>query len=381
MRTLSHLLLVPLVASLSTGSVARADEASASNVRVVDRSSAASESYDPVLDLAEQLARDGDPQAASALAHWVQAQPATPADQDRAQQLSLQHQHRRDTTSAKVRLVIHEAAFGAFVGGAGPALVDDDDNGALYFTSALLGAAGGTVGAIALSRREDFGPAQVHALVAPQQLLTFTGAALGATSGETEPVGLGIMAGAAAGTGFGLLWALNDPDPSVALATHSGAFWGLGLTVVGISYGYGWDGIDADDRPLALAGGADLGAVLGFGLASALPVTEDQLRMANVGGLVGAGGAFLFTQSSNRIIWYTPHSVAAIVGGAGLVGGAVGVVVASQLERAPALPVGSSALEARGGRVRISVPLPRPMAVPGTRDAPGWGLFLVDQEF
>lgn len=280
----------------------------------------------------------------------------------------------------KVRLIGQEAAFGAFVIGGGAGFASDGNiDGAGLAALTLLGGAAGTTGGILVARRPGFDTAELHALLGLQELFTFNGVMVGLQTDDERDVGLGILGGAALGSGLGLAWALHDPEPTQALALHSGAFWGLGLTAVGLSYAYAWEGGEPGVF-LVLAGGADLGAALGFGLASALPLTENQLRMANAGGFLGAGGALLFVQSSAQIIWYSPHSVAAIVGGAGLVGGTLGLVIATRFD-APRVPVAGSLLQAEGGRVHLALPLPRPMAVPGSRDQTGWGFLLIDQGF
>lgn len=331
------------------------------------------------LDVAETLRREGERDAAHALADWVAVQPDAGLDADRARELGLRAAPRSGETWPKVRLIGLQAGFGATVFGAGPALLElFPERPGLYFGTALLGGAAGTTGAILLARREDFQVGQVHALIASQELVTFNLMALAAQAEDERTTGAALIGGAAIGTGLGLAWALNDPDPARALGLQSGAFWGTGLAAVGLGYTYSFDRLD-ERVPLALAGGADLGAGLGYALTALLPVTPHHVQMINAGGVIGAGAALGFTSMTANLIWYTPHSVAAAIGGAGLAGGALGAVLATRFEQAEGLPMTGSLLHKDGRHLRLSVPTPRAFAVPGEPDAVAWGFDLVNQ--
>ncbi|MCK6504102.1 hypothetical protein L6R53_11990 [Myxococcota bacterium] len=339
----------------------------------------ASHDYALALDVAQELRREGDRPAAHALSTWIAAQPDAEAFSAPATDLATRSAPRAVDTWPKVRLIGFQAAAGATVLGAGPALLElFDDAGGLYFATALVGGAAGTVGGIALARHDDFHTGRVHALVATQELVTFNLVAAGALAEDEHVTGAALLGGAALGTGLGAAWALSDPDPVRTLGLHSGAFWGFGLTTCAMAYTYSFDRLE-DRVPLVMAGGADLGAGLGYALTSVLPVSAQQVRGVNAGGAIGAGAAYGFAAMTSRLIWYTPHSVAAIVGGAGLAGGVVGGVLATRFDGAGGLPVSTALLSTQGRRVHLSVPVPRSFPVPGEPDAVAWGLDLVNQ--
>lgn len=339
----------------------------------------ASRDFGLALDVAQELRREGDRPAAQALSTWIAAQPDAGAFAAPAAALAERSSPRAVDTWPKVRLIGFQAAAGAAVFSAGPALLEVfDDAGGLYFATALVGGAAGTAGGIALARHDDFHPGRVHALVATQELVTFNLVSVAALSDDEHVTGAALLGGAALGTGLGTAWALSDPDPVRTLGLHSGAFWGFGLTTCAMAYTYSFDRLE-DRVPLVMAGGADLGAGLGYALTSVLPVTAQQVRGVNAGGFIGAGAAYGFAAMTSRLIWYTPHSVAAIVGGAGLAGGVVGGVLATRFDGAGGLPVSSALLSTRGRRVHLSMPLPRTFPVPGEPDAVAWGVDLVNQ--
>ncbi|NOY25911.1 MAG: hypothetical protein GXP62_08575, partial [Oligoflexia bacterium] len=222
----------------------------------------------------------------------------------------------------------------------------------------------------------------------PQQLLTLSAMALAVPAHDPQVSVAAMLGGAALGTAVGVGWASSDPDPVRALGLHSGAYWGFGLTSLTMAYTYAFGTLDDDRIPQVMLAGADLGAAIGYGLPALLPVSQDQISMANAGGFVGAGAAFGFVALTSRIIWYPPHAVAAVVGGAGIVGGTLGVVLANRFEQVPEVPVAASLIHTRRvrgapgrPRVQLAVPVPRVFVLPDASDRVAVGIDLVNQAF
>lgn len=336
--------------------------------------------YATALDAIDQLQEDGETEAARALAEWIAAQPDAGSAGERSAAFVDATPDRASNTWPKVRLIAWEAAYGSFTLGGGTGFgYFFDDAPAAYPALALAGGAIGTTGAVFLSRRADFHTGHVHALVGTQQLVTANALALAALAEDEKASGWGIIGGGVLGTGLGVAWALSEPDPVRTLGFHSGALWGFGLATLATGYAYKFDALE-EKVPLVMAGGADLGAGIGYLLPVLLPVRADHIRMANAGGFIGAGVTFAFINLTSNIIWYTPHSVAAIVGGAGLAGGALGVALAERMNT-PRLPVAAGMFEAHGATVRLALPVPRAFPVPGQPGDVAWGVNLVDQQF
>ncbi len=334
------------------------------------------EPADPGLALAWRLRHEGDLDSARALARLAAA--GAPGEQAAIDDLLQPRRNSLEQTSATVRLVLAETAVGAATLGSLTTAVDyGGESAPLDIGLALAGGAAGATGGFLLARREDFGAAHLHALVGPQSLGLLAGGVLGSqvTDGD-NPFG-GMIGGSLVGTGAGLAWALSGPDHAEALAFHSGAYWGLGLSALGLSYGYGFDQLESPELVLA-AGSAGMA---GIGLASAhlLKMRPGQIRAINTGGATAALATGGFVWMTSRIIWYTPHGVAAIVGGSSLVGGALGFAldgaVAPQLGSSP----NGALLHLEGGRLGLGLPMPRAIPLPQDPSRFVLGLSLIDQ--
>lgn len=343
--------------------------------------------YGPTLGLAAGLSQDGDPDSARALAEWVALRPDAGPAADQARALQLGIKDGSGKVGPTIRLVAAQAAAGAWLLGPNQAYAElYGDHEATYFAGALVGGAAGVAGGLLLARQPDFGPAHVSAIVGPQVLLGFNGAVIGSRlrpdAWGAAPAG--ILVGGLAGTGLGVAWNLAGPDPAVTLGLESGAAWGLGLTVAGLSWSYAWDRVDYDDVPVVLVVATDIGAAVGVAATALLPIDRGQLTYLNAGGALGAGLAYAFARTTSGVVWYAPHDVAALVGGAGVVGGALGFVLATRLDRVPALPVGQALLRVEDGRPAFALPMPRVALVdgqPGVDGRLGLQVALVDQAF
>lgn len=333
------------------------------------------EPSDPGLALAWRLRHEGDLDSARVVARRAAAR--APGEQAAIADLLEPRRNSLEQTSATVRLVLAETAVGAAtLGSLTTALDIDGESPPLDIGLALAGGAVGATGGFLLARREDFGPAHLHALVGPQSLGMLVGGTVSGDRLDGDPFP-GLILGSLAGTGAGLAWALSGPDHADALGFHSGAYWGLGLSALGLSYGYGFDQLEHPELVLA-AGSAGMA---GVGLASAhlLKMRPGQIRAINTGGATAALASGGFVWMTAKIIWYTPHSVAAIVGGSSLVGGALGLA----LDGAVAPQIGSSPsgalLHLEGGRLGLGLPIPRAIPLPHDPSRFVLGLSLIDQ--
>lgn len=334
------------------------------------------EPTDPGLALAWRLRHEGQLDSARVVAR--QAAASAPGEQAAIDDLLEPRRNSLEQTSATTRLVLAETAIGAATLGSLTTALDlGGESPPLDLSLALAGGAAGATGGLLLARREDFGPAHLHALVGPQSLGMLVGGVLGSqlTDGDT-PFG-GMIGGSLVGTGAGLAWALSGPDHAEALAFHSGAFWGLGLSALGVSYGYGFDQLESPELILA-AGSAGL-AGIGLGSAHLLKMRPNQIRAINTGGATAALATGGFVWMTSKIIWYTPHGVAAIVGSSSLVGGALGFALDGSVDPKLGTSRSGALLHVEGGRLGLGLPMPRAIPLPEDPTRFVLGLSLIEQ--
>ena len=315
------------------------------------------------LTVADDLARQGDDDAAREVLGWV-------LDQDPGQEVRMrvalqlaklptQESLRRDHGPA-VRLVAWQATLGAYL--LGPNLMINEPLGydeRAYLATGLLGGGLGAGGALLMAKHYGIDSARSSTIMAGQQLMTFNGAVLGyalSQDSSTSLVPAGMLLGAGGGTALGTLWALQDPDPAGALALQWGTYWGVGLGFAVMGYTYAFDDLDEGSvYPLALA--ANLGALGGWTLARGLGASRQDVRMFNAGALVGGLGSYGFAWITSNIVWYTEHGVVAFVTGATIAGGVAGVALNRWMATAPA--------DRRFGRRKLAaLSLPTPTLVP-----------------
>ncbi len=364
-----------LPALLLHGAVLAADEAP---LPPPSPDAASAAAWYPVLELSSDLRAAGDVDGARATLDWLLAQPEAAPLHPRATAVLDDLPWGRERTRAAVRLALWQGALGLAV--LGPTMAVNEWYGeadALYPLGALAGAGLGASTALLAARSPDFGPASATSIIAAQQILTFDGALVLASLGRDtdESMPFGILAGAGAGTAVGWWLASRDPDPAVAAAVQSGAWWGLGLAVAGLAYTYAWDDDDSDPTT-ALLVAVNGGAVGGYALARYGGLSHAQVRMANIGALLGAASTYSFAYYTSEVIWYTPHQVAAIVALSGVAGGVAGALLADRIDRD--VPAGTALLSGRDGSLSATLPLPTPRPTP---EGLAWDVSLVDYRF
>ncbi|MBN1335202.1 MAG: hypothetical protein JXB39_04520 [Deltaproteobacteria bacterium] len=358
-------------------SATEAERAPAGLLRAsADATSAAA--WYPVLELSSDLEASGEVDGARATLDWLLDQPEAAPLHPRAAALRDALPWGQERTGAAVRLALWQGALGTWV--LGPNMAFHEWYGeldVLYPLGALAGAGLGVSTALLAARSPDFGPASAATIVAAQQILTFDGAMLLGNLGDYrgDGVPLGILAGAGAGTAAGWWLASRSPDPALPVATRSGAWWGLGLALAGLSYTYAWDDDDFDPT-LPLLAAVNGGAAGGYALARFAGLSQAQVRSANLGALLGAGSSFAFAWFTSDVIWYTEHQVAAIVAASGVAGGVAGALLAGRMDRDA--PVGAALVHGQGRDLAAGLPLPTPRP---SADGLCWDASLVDYRF
>jgi hypothetical protein len=276
-----------------------------------------------------------------------------------------------------VRLAVWQTALGGVVFGALPA--DPEwygDNDALYPLGALLGAGLGASTAIVGARALDFRGPEATTVIAAQQLGLFNGGMLLSDLGDYdgETLSFGLLVGAGAGTAAGWALASRHPDPAVPVAIQSGAWWGLGLALAGMSYTYAWEDWEFDPTtPLLLA--VNGGALGGYALARFAHLSRSQIRAANIGALFAAGSTYYFAYFTSDVIWYTEDQVVAIVALSGVAGGVAGAILAGRMDASSG---GVALVHGRDGALAAGLPLPTPRPTP---QGMAWDVTLVDWRF
>ncbi len=379
---LASLLPLTLAASLSLAVPPASEEASLqAPAEVAPGSASAPGELDGVLQAAWALQARGEPEAARDLLEWLLQQQQEPSARQRAVSMLAELPPSREEVLAAVRFAAWQGSLGAFL--LGPNLAVAGALGpaeAPYFVSSLLGGGLGMGSALYLSSGLGVDEAGATIIAASQQLGGFNGAALGYTLAPDWPwVGLpaGITLGVAAGSVAGYLRASRGADRDLSLALQSGAFWGLGLGLSALTFTYGWERLQGGSLlPLVLA--CDIGAAGGWALARATGATREDLRLWNLGGALGAFSAYGFAWLTSRVIWYTPHGVAAFITVSGLAGAALAILLPRRLGRPRSVPVANALISGQRGELALS--LPAPTALPSAGGVQ-LGMSLVDYRF
>jgi len=337
-----------------------------------------------VLEAAESLQKDGKTASARATVDWLLTQPVPPDVHERA--LTFQSTlPEASQVRPLLRLAVWQSALGAYV--MGPNLQIDDFFGyedTPYLIGALVGIGTGAGTAYLMKSAQGLSTEKVTTVMAAEQLGFANGLMLGdLTDGEDEDWGVptGTFIGTLGGAGAGMALARRNPDPTVATAVLSGAWWGAALSIGAMTYTYYWER-DLDNEvwyyaPAIL--GADLGALAGAEIARATGVSRQQLRMMNLGGAGAAFTAYGFAYLTHDVIWYTDRGVVAVIALSGVAGGALGIVLAGEMSHPPRDRGPTTAiLSGEDGRIRVGTPLP--MVAPSEK-GPRWQLSLVDYRF
>lgn len=333
------------------------------------------------LDLVQELVEDGEYEAARASLEWVLWHSLTEDQRVRAQALVGRLPERSVGLGPRVRLATWQSLYGAYLLGPNVSgMVGGHEDAWMLYAGSLAGIGLGTATAFLTPRWWTPGPAQTTTILAAQKLGSFNGAALGvalASEDSDTHVFWGIFAGGVAGTAAGYALAARDPDPGRAAGVHSGAFWGLGLGLTVLSASYA---LDEGEAPVYwLQGFTDLGAGVGWLLSGPAGLDQAAWRALDAGGMLGAGAGFLFVVVLQDVIWFTPAAVSWTVGGAGALGGAVGLLAhryAGSVREAR--PGGLALVGGTWGDLHLGTPMPRPRLQPGSS---GWELDLVRVAF
>lgn len=316
--------------------------------------------WDALLDVARDLAKAKDTETARGLLEWILLQDAPAPVHARARRALDALPPSREEWQPLLRVTAWQTTAGAFVLGPNLSWLSDGDlpGGVILVGSVAGGLAGGGT-ALWYGKSHGFTPADADAVVGAQQLGVFHGIALGFFSeNEDVTVPVGIVGGLAAGAGAGYLLAGRGLDDGAMAAAHAGMFWGASGGALVMASLYAFDG-NTGPELLALALASDAGAAGGYLLGSAIDITPQQVRMANLGGVAGAATLFGFVLvTSNRVPW-VPGAVASTVAAGGLAGGVAGILLARDLDspRVPALAMGTLV----GGvdeHVVLGIPLP-----------------------
>ncbi len=294
------------------------------------------------MQVAQDLAADGDYEAARGVLHWALDQ--EPPDDLRIQ-LALRLadlpdlEERGRELGPTLRLVAWQGTLGTVM--LGPVLYATEAMGwdeRPYFATAMLGGGLGVGGALWLHNKHGLTSARSSTIMGVQQLALLDFAVAGYAIAEDDAdvaVPAGLLLGTGVGTAIGTHWALKDPDPAAALAMQWGAWWGAGLGVAVMGYTYAFDTMYEDAiYPITLA--ANLGAVGGWALTRGLGATRQDVRMFNAGALVGGLGSYGFAWMTSNIVWYTEHGVVAFVTLSTVAGGAAGVALNRWMVTPPA---------------------------------------------
>lgn len=195
----------------------------------------------------------------------------------------------------------------------------------------VIGGAGGATTALLYARRGRLTQTRATAIIGAQQLGTWNGVvtALVADESRFDPA-LGGSVGLGVGAVGGYLLATLDLDDGAIATAHSGALWGagLGLAAVFITSPEDPDPATWQTPWIALAVGADLGALGGYGLSSALDISRSEVRMANVGlafGVAIGGFAVAVANADGEMSEGAIAGTLAVTGVAGGVGGVAAV--------------------------------------------------------
>ncbi len=319
--------------------------------------------------MGEHLAA-GEQESAADLARWLVRHGSTDEVRQQAREVSrlapVQHSDWRATS----RLVGWQGALGAWLGGPTVALSTRRWVHPTVNLSGMMG--GGALGAGAAlwyAGRHELTLARAHTIMLSQQLGMAHGAALSLGLDQWRfGIGPGLAVGAGLGSAAGYWLASRDPDEAHVAGAYSGVFWGSWLGSMGMLITVPLD----DGREpewmsetgwqwVALYTGlADAGALAGWALARGMDLSVDEIRMANLGGVLGAGagGLFILTTSLGDIWWQA--GPAALVLAATSVGGAILAVHLVRKRGAAAdldLPVGSL-VSGVGEDVRLGIPAP-----------------------
>ncbi|MDP6932749.1 MAG: hypothetical protein QGG40_07520 [Myxococcota bacterium] len=289
------------------------------------------------LDVARQLRDSQDSDSARGVLEWILGSDAPAEIREQAQALleGLPLEQDWETWEPMARLVGWQTAAGAWVGltpvFVSPVWIPDG----IALASVLTGATAGAASSVVYGKRSTLTPGRASTIITAQQLGAFHGAGLSLLADERgTQVPLGITTGALLGTGVGYHLASRDPSDAMAIAAHSGMFWGAGLGagIMGATYAFGYSSL-TDVLPLVAA--ADLGALGYSKLTQKLELDRAQVRLANMGGVAGALTTLSLMAVTSDIIWWSPGVA---VGGmtAGALGGAVAGISLSQHFGAPA---------------------------------------------
>ncbi|MFH1469020.1 MAG: hypothetical protein ABIO70_31830 [Pseudomonadota bacterium] len=332
-----------------------------------------------VLDLAGDLAAEGQDASARATLDWVLDQQPDAATRARAEQMQASLAEERGSAAPVFLLTMWQAGAGSYL--LGPHLAylfwDPARSATPYFVGAAAGAVVGGGSALYLG----LGPG----LDGPQALTIFSGEVLGGANGylvgamiddeSPRARAIGVLAGTGLGAAAGVYGSTLHPSRAEALALPSGAAWGTGLSFAVV-------GLVEPDEPIEAEWpflvGMDAGAAGAVLLTRALDLSPAQIALFDLGGVVGAasmGLVLLLAEEADADLEARP--VIALVTLSALGTGALGAALGARLEDAD--PVVSHALLS-GEREDLHVAIPVPHLRPVERET-GLGLTLVDCRF
>lgn len=313
--------------------------------------------------MSERLA-EGDEQGAADLARWLAKHGSTADIRRQARSVGGPAASQHADWRATSRLAGWQGALGAWLGGPTVALSTRRWVHPTVNLGGMLG--GGALGAGAAlwyAGRYELTLGKAHTIMLSQQLGMAHGAALSLGLDQWRfGIGPGLAVGAGVGTAAGYWLASRDPDEAAVAGAYSGVFWGgwLGtLAIIVAQEGDLW--FEEDWQAVALYTGiADAGALSGYLLARHFGLSTDEIRMVNLGGVLGAaaGGLFILLVSAADI-WWEAGPVAFVLG-ASSVGGAILAVHLVRKSAAAAdldLPVGSL-VSGVGDDVKLGIPAP-----------------------
>lgn len=288
----------------------------------------------------------------------------------------------RQQLSAMTTLSVGQALAGGYL--LGPHLArlsyDPQRSATPYYLGALGGVAVGAGSGIWLGSREGFDQPKATTILAAEVLGGATGATIGLLADPHDQLGpgWGLLGGAAGGAALGVGLAHLDPSPTVALATGSGAAWGLGLAGAGLVITEGAETPEGAVLPLVLC--ADLGAAAGWILAERLDLSHRQVAFFDLGGALGAAGGLLVVGLIGSNDDLSEDTAAVLVSSTAVGGAFIAAALAGPDRRAAqgAPLLAHAAVWGAPGDLHLSLPVPSSTPSPG---GPQLDLRLVDYRF
>lgn len=335
------------------------------------------------LRMAEQLAAGGAHDEARVLLEWVlESEPAEDVRAAAASALSRLPPE-KSVTGAVVGLGAWQMIAGGWLLGPNNIWLAESANrvspgAGLVFLGGLAGGAGGLGGTLWYARHEGLSTGKANNIFLGEALGAFHGAALtlyADDGGDWIPAGL--LVGTLGGGAAGYYAASLNPDDGVAGATTSGAMWGAATALILLpSYDYFEGEATHDVMPIVLA--ADLGALAGNGLARALELQPDEVKLGNLFGVAGGLTMLGFAVATQNMLVLSPRAVGTSVEVAAIAGGAAGIFVARRMDaKLPDVAVGAL-IQGTADHVVLALPVP---SVRPNKDGYAASVKLVDVRF